>query len=192
MVPSVAMAMPLRVVMSAVLRSSCAEVAAPPSPTEPTSPIPAMVTIDLVRAAAATGLAVPVGAMREKTRSGLSTDVTRSRSAVDAVDDEAADTDLEICSVDGGATAKLRTPMLVATMVGAIPFEALGAMAEAAAGADDDVEVEVGAALCDCAFAFEPGFSSAIPSESAAKIATTRAHRIRSSRTHLPLSLTWH
>src|ERR1700722_20575072 len=114
MVPSVAEGNARGGCVSAVCTSSSAEVPAPPSPMEPTSPIPAMVTIDLVRAAAATGLAVPVGAMREKTRSGLSTDVTRSRSAVDAVDDEAADTDLEICSVDGGATAKRRTPMLVA------------------------------------------------------------------------------
>src|ERR1700722_11367316 len=132
MVPSVAEGNARGGCVSAVCTSSSAEVPAPPSPIEPTSPIPAMVTMDLVRAAAATGLAVPAGATREKTRSGLSTDVTRSFSVV--ADEVVAETNLEICSMDGGATAKVRTPMLVATMVGAMPFEALGAMAAAAGG----------------------------------------------------------
>lgn len=146
MVPSLATAMPLRVMISEVLRSSWAEVAAAPSPMEPTSPMPAIETSDLEIAAAATAVVLVAGATSEKTRSGLSTDVTTSFSAADGT--VAAGTDLEICSADGGATARVRRPMLVATMVGAMPFEALGAIAIVAGAVDDGVAavaVEAGA-----------------------------------------------
>src|SRR6202522_721163 len=190
-VPSAATATPLRTVMSAVFKSSCAEAAAPPSPTEPIVPMPATAAMSFAALTAAADAELELaGTRNEKTLSGLSVDVTKSCSgdvaALVAVD---AELSLARTSADGGAAVRVRTPMFEATMVGAIPFDAAGVVA--AAEVVDGVAAGV-EALCVCGWlcarALEAGFSSAMLSASAAKIVTTNAHKILSPRTQLSLN----
>ena len=91
MVPSGAMATPLRMVTSSKFKSNCAAVAAPPSPIEPIAPMPAIAVRRLAALAAAATVTVETpGTENEKSLLGLSTEVSNSWSAAPAATDVAA------------------------------------------------------------------------------------------------------
>src|SRR5271156_717375 len=147
MVPSGATAAPLRTERSLKFKSNCAPVAAPPSPTEPISPMPATVVMTLAAIAAAARVEVEVpGTKNEKSLFGLSMDVSSSWSVAAVLAD--AEGRLAGVSLGWGAAARVRTPRFEATMVGGILFQATRAgAAEADAAvtavpaADADVEL---------------------------------------------------
>src|ERR1700723_3315656 len=182
--------------MSVEFRSSCAEIAAPPSPTEPTVPTPATAAIDFAVLAAAFAAATELaGTRNENILFGLSAEATNSCSgdaAMAAAEVEAAEFNLATVSFVGAAAVSVRMPIFEATMVGAMPLDAVGAIAAGAGVAVDEALEAVCSWGWPCALAFVAGFSSARLSASAAKIATANAHKILNRRPHLPLNCSLH
>ena len=106
------------------------------------APTPATAAIDFATLAAVFAAAPELaGAKNENILFGLSAEATKSCSgnaAMAAAEVEAAEFSLARVSLVGGAAVSVRMPIFEATMEGAMPLDAAGAMAAGAGVAVDE------------------------------------------------------